>query len=45
VAGATNQRTAQELGISRRTVEVHRRRIQAKLNVRNTADLVRLVMS
>jgi two-component system response regulator FixJ len=44
VAGASNKEAGGLLGISPRTVEVHRARILDKLNARNTADLVRIVM-
>jgi two-component system response regulator FixJ len=44
-SGASNQETADELGISRRTVEVHRAHILAKLNAKNAADLVRIVLN
>lgn len=44
VAGASNKEVGTLLGISPRTVEVHRARILDKLNARNTADLVRIVM-
>ncbi len=43
--GASNKETAQKLRISPRTVEVHRARIMDKLNARNTAELVRRVIS
>ena len=43
VRGLHNRRIAQELGISPRTVEVHKARVLAKLGVRNVIDLVRLV--
>lgn len=43
--GSSNQEVADELGISRRTVEVHRAHILAKLRARNAADLVRIVLS
>ncbi len=45
ISGSSNQATADELGISRRTVEVHRAHILAKLNARNTAELVRKVLN
>jgi len=44
-AGASNKEAGRQLGISPRTVEVHRARIMEKLGARNTADLVRIVMS
>lgn len=42
--GASNKEAGRELGISPRTVEVHRARIMEKLNARNAADLVRIVL-
>ncbi len=44
-SGASNKEAGRMLGISPRTVEVHRARIKDKLGARNTADLVRLVLS
>jgi FixJ family two-component response regulator len=44
VSGASNKHAGRELGISPRTVEVHRARILEKLGARNAADLVRLVL-
>lgn len=41
-AGKPNKAVAREVGISTRTVEVHRARIMLKLQVRNIADLVAL---
>jgi two-component system, LuxR family, response regulator FixJ len=43
-AGASNKEAGRELGISPRTIEVHRARIMEKLNARNAADLVRIVL-
>lgn len=43
VAGASNKEAGRLLGISPRTIEVHRARIMEKLKARNTAELVRLV--
>jgi FixJ family two-component response regulator len=45
VAGASNKEAARGLGISPRTVEVHRARIMEKLDARNVADLMRIVMN
>lgn len=45
VGAASNKETAQNLGISERTVEAHRAHIMAKLNAKNTADLVRIVLA
>jgi DNA-binding NarL/FixJ family response regulator len=44
VNGETNSQVALRLGLSHRTVEVHRRHIMRKLGARNTADLVRRVV-
>jgi RNA polymerase sigma factor (sigma-70 family) len=44
-AGASNKEIGRRLGISPRTVEVHRARIMEKLRARNTADLVRIALS
>ena len=43
-AGASNKEAGRMLGISPRTIEVHRARIMEKIGARNTADLVRIVM-
>ena len=43
--GASNKEAGRRLGISPRTVEVHRARIMEKLGARNTADLIRIVLS
>jgi two-component system response regulator FixJ len=45
VEGHQNKAVAHKLGISTRTVEVHRSRIMEKLNARNLADLVRHALS
>ncbi|MDZ4254650.1 MAG: sigma-70 family RNA polymerase sigma factor [Sulfuritalea sp.] len=42
VAGRHNREIAEDLGISPRTVEVHKARMVAKLQVENVPDLVRL---
>lgn len=44
-AGHSNKEAGRELGISPRTIEVHRARIMEKLGAKNAADLVRIVMS
>jgi FixJ family two-component response regulator len=44
-AGASNKEAGRHLGISSRTVEVHRARIMEKLGAKNAADLVRIVFS
>lgn len=43
--GASNKEVGETLGISSRTVEVHRARIMEKLGARNAADLVRIVLA
>jgi two-component system, LuxR family, response regulator FixJ len=44
-SGASNKEAGRRLGISPRTVEVHRARIMEKVGAKNAADLVRIVMS
>jgi FixJ family two-component response regulator len=41
---ASNKAAARDLGISRRTIEVHRRHIMQKLGAKNAVDLVRIVL-
>jgi FixJ family two-component response regulator len=43
--GASNKEAGRQLGISPRTVEVHRSRIMEKVNAKNAADRVRIVLS
>jgi len=43
-AAASNKETARNLGISPRTVEIHRGRIMRKLGAKNSVDLMRIVM-
>jgi two-component system response regulator FixJ len=43
--GASNKEAGRKLGISPRTVEIHRARIMEKLGARNAADLVRIVLT
>jgi FixJ family two-component response regulator len=43
--GASNKEAGRRLGISPRTVEVHRARIMTKVGARNAADLMRIVLS
>lgn len=45
MAGASNKEAGRKLGISPRTIEVHRARIMDKLGARNTAHLVRIVLA
>jgi FixJ family two-component response regulator len=45
VEGATNKEAGQTLGISYRTIEIHRARIMEKLGAKNAADLMRIVLS
>lgn len=44
-AAASNKETAKNLGISPRTVEIHRGRIMNKLGAKNSVDLMRIVMN
>jgi len=45
VAGKSNKAIAADLGISARTVEVHRARIMEKLEAKSLADVVRIALS
>jgi FixJ family two-component response regulator len=45
VTGASNKEAGRQLGISPRTIEVHRARIIEKLGAKNIADVVRILMS
>ncbi len=42
--GASNKEAGRTLGISPRTIEVHRARIMEKLGAKNAADLVRIAL-
>jgi FixJ family two-component response regulator len=44
-SGASSKEAGRHLGISSRTIEDHRSNIMKKLGARNTADLVRIVMT
>jgi len=44
-SGSSNKQAGRELGISPRTIEVHRARIMEKLGAKNAADLVRIALS
>lgn len=43
--GASNKEAGRRLGISPRTIEVHRARIMDKLGAKNAADLVRITLN
>ncbi|ODT50371.1 MAG: hypothetical protein BGO80_03840 [Devosia sp. 63-57] len=45
VNGRSNKQAGKELGISPRTVEVHRAHVMEKLGARNTADLMRIALT
>jgi FixJ family two-component response regulator len=45
VNGASNKEAGRRLGISPRTIEVHRAHVMQKVGARNAADLIRIVMS
>ncbi len=45
VSGRLNREIGIDLGISERTVEVHRIRIRTKLGARNSADIVRIALA
>lgn len=45
VAGRSNKVAAYELGISPRTIEIHRARIMEKMNARSLSDLVRTALA
>ena len=43
--GQSNKEAGRDLGISPRTIEVHRARVMEKLGAKNTADLMRIVLT
>ncbi len=43
VLGMTNKHIAEQLGISQRTIEIHRARIREKLEARSLADLIKMM--
>jgi FixJ family two-component response regulator len=43
--GQSNKEAGRELGISPRTIDVHRARVMEKLGAKNTADLMRIVLT
>jgi two-component system, LuxR family, response regulator FixJ len=45
MTGASNKQAALRLGISHRTIEVHRSRIMEKLGAKNLVDLVRIAIA
>jgi FixJ family two-component response regulator len=45
VAGASNKEAGRKLGISPRTIEVHRAHLMEKMGARNAADLIRIALS
>ena len=44
ITGASNKEAGRRLGISPRTIEIHRARILKKLSVKSVADMVRMAM-
>src|SRR5436853_6328796 len=44
VDGASNKEAGRRLGISPRTIEIHRARIMEKLGAKNVADVVRMAL-
>jgi len=44
ITGASNKEVGRRLGISPRTIEIHRARILKKLAVKSVADMVRMAM-
>ena len=45
MAGETSKESARHLNISPRTIELHRGRIKKKFDVKNSADLVRVMLT
>jgi two-component system response regulator FixJ len=45
VTGLPNKSIAYDLGISPRTVEIHRARVMDKMGARNFSDLIRLALA
>jgi FixJ family two-component response regulator len=45
ISGSTNKVAGQQLGISHRTIEIHRARIMEKLGAKTAADLIRIALS
>lgn len=44
-SGCTYLQAARQMGLSKHTVDAYLRRIRAKLNINNTAELTRLAVS
>ena len=42
--GKQNKAIAQDLGVSPRTVEIHRARVMEKMNAQSVAELVRMML-
>jgi two-component system response regulator FixJ len=45
VGGMANKAIAAELGLSEKTIEVHRKHVMDKMQAGNVADLIRMAMS
>jgi FixJ family two-component response regulator len=45
ISGATNKEAGKQLGISHRTIEIHRARIMEKLGAKSVADMIRIALS
>ncbi len=44
VLGKQNKAIAQDLGVSPRTIEIHRARVMEKMDVQSVAELVRMML-
>jgi two-component system response regulator FixJ len=42
--GKQNKQIAQDLGVSPRTIEIHRARVMEKMNAQSVAELVRMML-
>lgn len=45
VGGNPNRKIAEILGLSEKTIEVHRAHLMEKMKARNAADLIRMVLN